>query len=240
MIKGMNETSEPQGLKDTKGNGAPKSAKASKNSAQRPESRDPKDRPERVYAFIDSQNLNVSTQKFGWKMDWRKFRKWLEDKYGVSKAFMFIGYVPENEALYEQMHDAGYAVVLKPTFDLTRPRPELMSEEAVEPGRETVSDRAAVNNKNDDSNKKPVKGNIDAELVLWAMKELGNYEKAIIVSGDGDFYCLVEYLEQKKRLLHLLTPTAHYSSLYNRYDDYVVRLDAFKRDLRYHDFRKKK
>ena len=177
------------------------------------------ERAERVFAFIDSQNLNVSTQKFGWKMDWQKFRRWLADRYGVGKAYMFIGYIPENESLYEQMHDAGYAVVLKPTFDMTKPRPEQNS---------------------DEDDKKPVKGNIDAELVLWAMKEMSNYDKAIIVSGDGDFFCLVEYLAEKKRLLHLLTPSGHYSSLYNRYDDYVVRLDQFKSELRYRDFRKRK
>lgn len=206
-------------------------------------------RPERVYAFIDSQNLNVSVQKFGWKIDWQKFRKFLTDRYGVSKAYMFIGYIPENESLYEQMHDAGYAVVLKPTFDLTRPRPELV-EVAAEGGRvEQVSKGSGKNDhridhgadKHDKSDKhddkKPVKGNIDAELVLWAMKEMSNYEKAIIVSGDGDFYCLVEYLEEKGRLKHILTPTSHYSSLYNRYEEYVVRLDNFKRELRYRDFR---
>jgi uncharacterized LabA/DUF88 family protein len=199
----------------------------------------PETRPERIFAFIDSQNLNVSTQKFGWKMDWRKFRKFLEEKYGVTKAFMFIGYLPENESLYEQMHEAGYAVVLKPTFDMTRPRPEQMSEEAIAAAKESNKNLApGAAGKSEE--KKPVKGNIDAELVLWAMKEMSNYDKAIIVSGDGDFYCLVEYLESKKRLLKLLTPTAHYSSLYNRYDDYVERLDNFKRDLRYHDFRKKK
>lgn len=238
----MNESNGRKGAKLAGTTGTATTAKpATLDAKAKAEPPSLKGRPERVYAFIDSQNLNVSTQKFGWKMDWRKFRKWLEDTYGVTKAFMFIGYVPENESLYEQMHDAGYAVVLKPTFDLTRPRPELMSEEAVEAGKETVMERVqGAARHSDDSNKKPVKGNIDAELVLWAMKELGNYEKAIIVSGDGDFYCLVEYLEQKKRLLHLLTPTAHYSSLYNRYDEYVVRLDNFKRELRYHDFRKKK
>jgi uncharacterized LabA/DUF88 family protein len=208
--------------------------------------KDPRDRPERVYAFIDSQNLNVSVQKFGWKIDWQKFRKWLSDKYGVSKAYMFIGYIPENESLYEQMHEAGYAVVLKPTFDMTKPRPDVLtgntSEESVAPGKETVRGQAARTDKKTDKpeEKKPVKGNIDAELVLWAMKEMSNYDKAIIVSGDGDFYCLVEYLEEKNRLLYLLTPTSHYSSLYNRYDEYVQRLDEFKKDLRYHDFRKKK
>jgi uncharacterized LabA/DUF88 family protein len=174
-----------------------------------------------VYAFIDSQNLNVGTQKFGWKMNWAKFRKFLADEYGVTKAFMFIGYIPENESLYEQMHDAGYMVVLKPTFDMTRPRAETPEGEKKEDER-------------------PVKGNIDAELVLWAMKEMPNYKQAIIVSGDGDFYSLVEYLEGKGRLKHLLTPSGHYSQLYNRYESYIVRLDHHKRELEYRDLRKRK
>lgn len=183
-----------------------------------------KDKPApRVYAFIDSQNLNLSVQKLGWKMDWRKLRQFLADKYGVTKAYMFIGYIPEFEPLYEQMHDLGYAIVLRPTFDLTKPRPE------VEPADKSKPDE----------DKKPVKGNIDAELVLWAMKELSNYDKAILVSGDGDFYSLVEYLEEKNRLLNILAPTGHYSSLYNRFEEYIVRLDQHKRELAYHDFRKR-
>lgn len=186
------------------------------------------DKQPRVFAFIDSQNLNIGVQKSGWKMDWRKFRKFLADKYGVTKAFMFIGYVPENEDLYEQMHQAGYAVVLKPTFDLTRPQPEML---------EVMHED--LNQKSEPEDKKPIKGNIDAELVLWAMKEMSNYEKAIIVSGDGDFYCLVEYLDQKGRLLHLLAPSQHYSNLYNRYEQYVVRLDQYRRELAYHDFKKR-
>lgn len=187
------------------------------------------DQPPRVYAFIDSQNLNLGVQKFGWKLDWRKFRSFLKDEYGVTKAYLFIGYIPENESLYEQMHDAGYAVVLKPTFDLTKPRPE-----AVEPSL----DPADKHKHGEGDDKKPVKGNIDAELVLWAMKEMSSYEQAIIVSGDGDFYCLVEYLESKNRLKLLLTPSGHYSNLYNRYEKYVVRLDQFRKQLTYHDRRK--
>lgn len=179
-----------------------------------------------VYAFIDSQNLNVGTQKFGWKMNWARFRTWLAEEYGVTKAFMFIGYIPENEALYEQMHEAGFMVVLKPTFDLTRVRTE---EDASKPGEPPKEE-----------DKKPVKGNIDADLVLWAMKEMSNYQKAIIVSGDGDFFSLVEYLVSKKRLLHLMTPSGHYSQLYNAYEPYIVRLDQFKRVLQYRDHRRSK
>ena len=115
------------------------------------------------YAFIDSQNLNLGIQKMGWKLDWRKFRQFLADEYGVSKAFMFIGYMQENEFLYEQMHDIGYLIVLKPTV-----------ESHVEEKTSTADDKEA------EPEKKTVKGNIDADLVLYALKEMKNYDQAII------------------------------------------------------------
>lgn len=167
----------------------------------------------KVYAFIDSQNLNVSIKNYGWKMNWRKFREFLAERYGVNKAFLFIGYVPENEDMYHSLHEAGYAVILKPTFDMTRPQ--------VEP-------------KNGED-KKPVKGNVDADLVLWAMKEMKNYDKAIIVSGDGDFFALVEYLVAEERLEKLLTPTGHYSSLFRQYEKYIERIDEHRKELAYYD-----
>ena len=59
-----------------------------------------------------------------------------------------------------------------------------------------------------------VKGNVDAELVLHTMIEYKNYNQAVIVSGDGDFYCLVEYLYKNNKLRKLLIPNANaYSRL---------------------------
>lgn len=172
-----------------------------------------------VYAYIDSQNVNVTTQKHGWKMNWAALRKFLTERYGVTKAYMFIGYVPEFEPMYEQLHEQGYAIVLKPTFDMTRPR-----QEGEQPEEE----------------KRPIKGNIDAELVLWAMKDMKEYDKAIIVSGDGDFFCLVEYLDEQGKLEKVLAPTGQYSSLYNKYETYVERLDNHKKVLEYRDHKKNK
>ena len=172
------------------------------------------------YAFIDSQNLNVSVQKYGWKMDWKKFRQFLTDKYGVTKAYMFIGYVPEFVDIYEKMHEAGYAVVLKPTFDMSRPQSE---EKTHKNGEE-----------------KKVKGNIDADLVLWAMREMPKYDTALIVSGDGDFFGLVEYLDEQNKLAKVLTPTGQYSSLYNQFEQYIERLDNHRRELAYHDHHRPK
>lgn len=171
------------------------------------------------YAFIDSQNLNLGTQKMGWKMDWKKFREWLKTEYNVEKAFMFIGYMPDYEKLYDQLHSQGFLVVLKPTLEMfhTEDTPEEKSE------REKVA----------------VKGNIDADLVLHVMKEFRHYDKAIIVSGDGDFYSLIELLDSRNKLLHLMTPNWQYSSLLKPYEKYIIRLDEKKHELRYPDFKRR-
>lgn len=59
-----------------------------------------------------------------------------------------------------------------------------------------------------------IKGNVDAELVLHVMIEYKNFDQAMIVSGDGDFYCLIDYLYKNKKLLRLLVPNVYaYSSL---------------------------
>ncbi|MFA6447097.1 MAG: NYN domain-containing protein [Patescibacteria group bacterium] len=50
------------------------------------------------------------------------------------------------------------------------------------------------------------KGNCDAELVLHAMIEYPNFDKAVIVTGDGDFYCLVKYLLEQRKLGAVLIP----------------------------------
>lgn len=171
------------------------------------------------YAFIDSQNLNLGVQKIGWKMDWRKFRLWLEEQYGVTHAYMFIGYMAENESLYELMHDHGYLIVLKPTTEIKAPEVE----------GQTEAEREAQ--------KPTVKGNIDADLVLHAMKELPNYDQAVIVSGDGDFLGLIEYLVSQNKLRKLLAPNRRYSTLLKEFDDYIEGLDQHRGELAYRDRR---
>lgn len=184
-----------------------------------------------VYAFIDSQNLNLGTQRMGWKLDWRKFRLFLQEKYGVTHAYMFIGYMTENEALYEYMHELGFLVVLKPTLDVTAVH---------QPSEGESADTKSTKDKDTDEKEKPaVKGNVDAELVLYAMKELPNYGKAIIVSGDGDFFSLAEYLEEQNKLANIMTPNWQYSSLLKPFENKIVRLDQLRKQLEYHDRKKK-
>jgi len=78
------------------------------------------------------------------------------------------------------------------------------------------------------------KGNIDAELVLHAMIEYSNYDKAVIVSGDGDFYCLIEYLEKQNKLLKLIIPNRHdFSSLLRKFASHMLFMNGLKDKLEY-------
>ncbi len=145
------------------------------------------------YAFIDSQNLNLSIKALGWKLDFARFRKYLTDKYDVTKAYLFIGYIDGNNDLYIALQEAGYICIFKPTLE--------------------YKDGTT-------------KGNCDAELVLWSMIEYPNYDKAIIVTGDGDFHCLVKHLIEKQKFLALLIPNRYRFSA-------LLKVELFKNHLRF-------
>lgn len=151
------------------------------------------------YAFIDSQNLNLSILSQGWQLDFVRFKKYLEDRFEIKQAFLFIGFVPENKNLYTFLQTAGYILVFKPTLKL--------------PGEK-------------------VKGNVDAELVLHTMIEYPNYDKAVIVTGDGDFHCLIEYLENKEKIARLIVPNKYkYSSLLRHFNHLISFLNNTKDKL---------
>ena len=136
-------------------------------------------KPYNNYAFIDGQNLNLGIQDIGWKLDFSRFRIYLQKEYGVSKAYYFIGKMEDNQELYDALNEAGYVLIYK--------------EVLTDPFGKT-------------------KGNIDAELVLQAMIDFKIYNKAVIVSGDGDFACLVTYLDSKRKLERVIVPNFYRSS----------------------------
>lgn len=156
---------------------------------------------ENNYAFVDSQNLNLGVKSQGWNLDFGRFCVYLKDKYKAKKIFLFIGYVTGNEALYTYLQNAGYICVFKPTLEIK------------------------------ENGKVRVKGNVDAELVLHTMIEYSNYDKAIIVSGDGDFHCLIEYLIKQNKLRKIIVPSAHFSSLLRRFSKFIVNIQLFKKKL---------
>lgn len=151
------------------------------------------------YAFIDSQNLNLSIKQQGWKLDFKRFRIYLQQKYNVTKAFLFLGYVSSNQQLYASLQSYGYILIFKPTMKLSTGE---------------------------------VKGNVDSELVLNAMIEISNYDKAVIVSGDGDYACLAEYLLKQNKLEKLIIPDINkYSFLLTKFLKHAVFMNNLRNKL---------
>lgn len=154
------------------------------------------------YAFIDGQNVNLSIKRSGWKLDWKKFREYLREKYAVTRAYVFLGFLAQNTELYEFLEDASFILIFK---------------EILEAHAESI------------------KGNCDAELVLETMIEFDHYDQAVIVTGDGDFACLVRYLLAQNKLSILIVPNGNeYSALLNKAaPGRILALDRLKERLSY-------
>lgn len=155
------------------------------------------------FAFIDSQNLNLGVKSDGWSLDFKKFRLYLKNKYKVSRAFLFIGFIKGNEKLYSDLDRYGYELVYKPTLGYQKD------------GRYTI------------------KGNVDVELVINVMLLMDSFQKAVIVSGDGDFYSLIDLLFKRDKLEKVIVPNYRYSSLLKKYisSDYIQPLRPFRNVL---------
>ncbi len=154
------------------------------------------------YAFIDNENVNISIQRMGRKIDRTRLRIFLEKELQIEKAYMFLWYMEEFEPMYELFRDSWYELVFK-----------------------KVHQGENVQNK----------WNIDAELVLHTMIHINNYHQAVIVSWDGDFASLAEYLTSTNKLRAVVVPNKKRSSgfLQEAADGRFLYLDGFKHRLAY-------
>ena len=152
-------------------------------------------------AFIDGQNLYMGTtlnKKQPWKIDLKKFRTYLLDKYNVKIAYYFLGYVQEkNQDLYNEIQEAGFVLEFR------------------------EHNTAMLGKK---------KGNVDADIIFKAMKRLyvnDDFNKIILISGDGDYKMLVDFLIKEQKFEKILFPNRHYaSSLYKKIgSQYFANLD---------------
>ncbi len=152
-------------------------------------------------AFIDGQNLYMNTAKKeidSWKIDLARFRVYLEKKYNVDKAYYFLGYIQEaSQELYEEIQKAGFILVFR------------------------EHSPAMIGKK---------KGNVDSDIIFNIMRKLYKqeiFDKVILVSGDGDYKLLVDFLIEENKFEKILFPDRKYrSSLYKELSNsYFAYLD---------------
>ncbi len=142
-------------------------------------------------AFVDGQNFYMGTAKREvdpWRVSLKRFRIYLEQKYAVTKAYYFLGFLDESlEAIYEEIQSAGFILVF----------------------REHTSHMIGKK-----------KGNVDSDIIFTIMKKLyyrEDFSKIVLISGDGDYKQLIDFLITENKLLKILFPEGgRASSLYNK------------------------
>lgn len=142
------------------------------------------------FAYIDNQNLYMATHcaDDAWDVDMRRFRSYLRKKYNVTKAYLFMGaFEARRQDLYQTFQEFGYILVFR------------------EHGIELKGKK---------------KGNVDVDIVFEIMRDnftSAQMDKAILVSGDGDYFRTVNYLIGMDKFDRVLLPShKNASSLYKQ------------------------
>jgi uncharacterized LabA/DUF88 family protein len=157
---------------------------------------------EKNIAFIDGQNLYMGTMSDvpKWEINFPKLRKYLDEKYSVEKAYYFLGFLNEDyQELYDNIQEAGFILKFR------------------------EHNSAMVGKK---------KGNVDSDIIFDIMKRIYKkevFDKIILVSGDGDYKMLVDFLIEEGKFKKILFPNKKFaSSLYKKitrvYFDYLINI----------------
>lgn len=75
-----------------------------------------------------------------------------------------------------------------------------------------------------------VKGNCDADLILHVARDIyeTSIDQAVIVSSDGDFSCLIKFIQEKKKGVMILSPSRKCSIFLMRTGSVITYLNDVK------------
>jgi uncharacterized LabA/DUF88 family protein len=163
-----------------------------------------------TYAFIDSQNLNLGTSKNIFRKGKLIYKGWKIDMNHFKK------YLTDKFRVKKAFLFLGYIHSNKRMYNSFR---RFGYDLIFKP---TVKDKYGK-----------VKGNVDAEIVLNAARlKYDEYDKSVFVSGDGDFYCLYDFLKEEKKLKNIIIPNKYSeSSLLRRFQEYKIFLYRERKKL---------
>jgi uncharacterized LabA/DUF88 family protein len=155
------------------------------------------------YAFIDGNNLHLTFAGLGIQFKYDKLMSYLKKRHNVKTAYYFIGYIQQYHSIYDTLVSNGYTLKFR---DITK--------------REGKTVTCPACGKIFEIDKGKTKCDCDADIVLQVMADINVFNKAIIITGDGDFDNLIKRLivmnkldmvlaPGKKGCSHLLNSAAH-------------------------------
>lgn len=126
-----------------------------------------------TYVFVDAANIIYRDSDVKpWKIDLKKLITYLKERFEAERVFYYGGVDNSNAVqlrLYERLREWGYELRLNPI-------------------KRFINDRGEWY----------LKADVDARMAFEAMKYKDDYDRAVFLTGDGDFYWLLEYLLQEK------------------------------------------
>ncbi len=136
---------------------------------------------ERIALFIDGANLYATAKSLGFDIDYKRLLTFFRQKGQLVRALYYTALAEEQEyssirPLIDWLDYNGFTMVTKPTKEFT-----------------------------DATGRRKIKGNMDIELCVDAMRLADNLDHIVIFSGDGDFRSLVGALQQKGKRVSVVS-----------------------------------
>lgn len=165
-----------------------------------------------TFAFIDASNLFYGGEKsLGWKIDYQKLLKYLRDKYQVGKVFYFGGveihdfkydYLNSHTVALEELENYMVNLIDQRGGELNEAQLLLLSRhlqrirfyrKLEKFGYDLFLKPVKLYEQEDGTTRR--KANCDVEMAFHLMKEKNNFDRVVILSGDGDFLPVLKYLK---------------------------------------------
>ncbi|MEX1052308.1 MAG: NYN domain-containing protein [Patescibacteria group bacterium] len=161
----------------------------------------------RVSLFIDAANILYSQQSLGWRIDYRKLKKYFKDNASLKKAYFYSGKISGNnkqENFFKLMKKFGYLVKTKEVKWIK------------------------------DSNGKILKGkgNLDVELALDLTHTASDFDTAILLSGDSDFASAVSFIKSLGKIVIVISSRNHISRELINVADLYLPFDKLKKYIK--------
>jgi len=136
---------------------------------------------ERIALFIDGANLYATSKALGFDIDYKRLLALFRQKGHLVRALYYTALAEDQEyssirPLIDWLDYNGYTMVTKPTKEFT-----------------------------DATGRRKIKGNMDIELAVDAMRLSENLDHIVLFSGDGDFKSLVAALQQKGKRVSVVS-----------------------------------
>lgn len=170
----------------------------------------------RTYAYIDASNLFYGGKKsLGWSIDYQKLRSYLEDKYQVSQVYFFGG-VEIYKFPFDYLENETVPIrdLEKYLVDLINQKGDKITEaelKLLDRHLKRVRFYIKIEKFGYNLILKPVKtfydvdglpvrkANCDVDMAFFLMRDKNAFDRAIILSGDGDFLPVLKYLKNNKK-----------------------------------------